>query len=200
MELGVLGGTFDPIHNGHLAIAETARAQMNLTEVLFVPAGQPWLKENRAITAAEHRLSMVRLAIADRPSFKLSTIETERAGPSYTVDTIAQLRAELGDQDKLFFILGWDSLAQLPEWYQPARLVKMCQLVAIPRASSPPPDLDRLNRAVPGLGPQVIRLDEPWINISASQIKQRVARGLPIDRLVPAPVDQYIKQHRLYRG
>ncbi len=96
MKMGVLGGTFDPIHNGHLFVAEEARIRLNLAEILFVPAGQPWLKTNRIISAAEHRVEMVRLAIADRPYFKLSTMEIERHGPSYTVETMAQLRAQIG--------------------------------------------------------------------------------------------------------
>ena len=95
MNIGVLGGTFDPIHMGHLIIAEETRARLNLAEVLFVPAGQPWLKANNLISPAEHRVQMVRLAIADEPSFKLSTMEIERAGPSYTVDTIAELRGHI---------------------------------------------------------------------------------------------------------
>ncbi len=114
MKIGVLGGTFDPIHKGHMIVVEETRAQLNLTEVLFVPAGQPWLKEDRPILAAEHRVQMVRLAIANQPYCKLSTIEIDRAGPSYTVDTITELQSQLGAGDEPFFILGWDNLSQLP--------------------------------------------------------------------------------------
>ncbi len=111
MEVGVFGGTFDPIHNGHLVVAEEVRAQLSLAEILFVPAGQPWLKPDSPIAAAEHRGQMVRLALAGKPHFKLSTLEIERVGPSYSVDTIAELQGQLGAGDELFFILGWDSLA-----------------------------------------------------------------------------------------
>ncbi len=198
MNIGVLGGTFDPIHVGHLLVAEEARARLNLTETLFVPAGQPWLKLNNAISPAEHRVEMVRLAIADKPYFKLSTMEIERTGPTYTVDTIAELQAQLGAGDELFFILGWDNLIQLPQWREPSRLIKMCRLLVVPRVGYPDPDLDSLEAAIPGLSQRVILLDQPQRDINASEIRQRVAQGLSIDHLVPEPVDRYIKEHRLY--
>ncbi len=198
MNIGVLGGTFDPIHVGHLLVAEEARARLNLAETLFVPAGQPWLKLNDAISPAEHRVEMVRLAIADKPYFKLSTMEIERAGPTYTVDTMAELQAQLGAGDELFFILGWDNLIQLPQWREPSRLIKMCRLLVVPRVGYPDPDLDSLEAAIPGLSQRVILLDQPQRDINASEIRQRVAQGLSIDHLVPEPVDRYIKQHRLY--
>ena len=198
MKIGVLGGTFDPIHLGHLIVAEEARARLNLTQTLFVPAGQPWLKTNNVISPAEHRVEMIRLAIADKPYFKLSTMEIERPGPTYTVDTIAALKGQLSPGAELFFILGWDNLIQLPQWREPSRLVKMCHLVAIPRVVYPTPDLASLEAAIPGLSQRVILLDKPWIDINASVIRQRVAQGLSISHLVPEPVERYIKQHRLY--
>ncbi len=198
MNIGVLGGTFDPIHNGHLVVAEETRTRLNLAEILFVSAGQPWLKTNRTISAAEHRVQMVRLAIADKPYFKLSTLEIERAGPSYTVDTIAELQARLGSKAEIFFILGWDSLAELPQWHEPSRLIKLCRLVAAPRVGCPAPDLNSLELAIPGLSQRVILMDKPQIDISASAIRDRVTQGLSIRHLVPEPVDEYIRQHKLY--
>jgi nicotinate-nucleotide adenylyltransferase len=198
MNIGVLGGTFDPIHMGHLIIAEETRARLDLTEVLFVPAGQPWLKANNYISPAEHRVQMVRLAIADEPPFKVSTMEIERAGPSYTVDTIAELKGQIGAGDKLFFILGWDNLMQLPKWHEPARLVRMCRLVPVPRVGYPSPNFNALEAAIPGLSQSIILLDTPQIEISSSEIRSRVARGLPIHCLVPEPVERYITQHGLY--
>jgi len=194
----VLGGTFDPIHMGHLIVAEETKLRLNLAEILFVPAGLPWLRVNSPISAAEHRVQMVRLAIGDKPYFKLSTIEVKRAGPSYTVDTIAELKGRLGVRDELFFILGWDSLAELPEWREPSRLIKMCHLVAVPRVGYSLPDLNGLEAAIPGLAQRVILFDTPEIDISASVIRQRVAQGLPIDHLVPEPVDRYIREQGLY--
>ncbi|HUV55898.1 MAG TPA: nicotinate-nucleotide adenylyltransferase [Dehalococcoidales bacterium] len=198
MKIGVLGGTFDPIHQGHLVIAEEVVTRLNLAEILFVPAGQPWLKMDYPVSAAEHRVQMVRLAIAGKPGFKLSTMEIERAGPTYTVDTIVQLQAQLGAGTELFFILGWDNLNELPQWREPARLVKLCHLVAVPRPNYPLPDLNSLEAAIPGLTSSTIILDTPEIDISASEIRQRVAQGLSISHLVPEPVDRYIREHRLY--
>ncbi len=198
MNIGVMGGTFDPIHIGHLIVAEEVRTRLDLAEVLFVPAGQPWLKPDSPVSAAEHRVQMVRLAIANKPYFKLSTIEIERAGPSYTVDTIAELVGQLDVGDELFFILGWDSLAQLPLWEEPSRLIKMCRLVAVPRPGYPPPDLKFMEPKVPGLSQRVIFMEKPEIDIDATEIRNRVAQGLSIHHLIPEPVESYIKQQRLY--
>ncbi len=198
MNIGVLGGTFDPIHMGHLVVAEEVKVRLNLAEVLFVPAGQPWLRANSPLSAAEHRVQMVRLAIGDKPYFKLSTAEVERAGPSYTVDTIAELKGQFGAKDKLFFILGWDCLAELPKWREPSRLISMCRLVAVPRVGSSAPDLNSLEASIPGLANRVILLDKPRVDISASGIRDRVARGLSIEHLVPEPVERYIREQGLY--
>lgn len=198
MNIGVMGGTFDPIHNGHLIVAEEVRARLNLAEILFVSAGQPWLKASSPITAAEHRIQMVYLAIADKAYLKMSAMEIERAGPSFTVDTITELQGQHGAEDEFFFILGWDSLAELPQWHEPSRLIKMCYLVAVPRPGYPAPDLSSLEADIPGLSQRVILLDTPQIDISASAIRNRVAQGLSIRHLVPEPVERYIEQHKLY--
>jgi len=198
MNIGVLGGTFDPIHIGHIMVAEEVRARLNLAEVLFVPAGQPWLKVDISLSDAEHRVQMVRLAIADKPYFKVSTMEIERAGPSYTVDTIAELQAQVGAGDELFFILGWDNLTELPQWREPSRLITMCNLVAVPRPGYPCPNLKALEALVPGLSQRLMLMDKPEIDISALEIRSRVARGLSVRHLVPEPVNKYIKEHGLY--
>lgn len=198
MNIGVLGGTFDPIHKGHLIVAEEAKVRLNLAEILFVPAGLPWLRMNSSILAAEHRVQMVRLAIGDKPYFKLSTMEIERTGPSYTVDTIAELRGQLGAGSELFFILGWDCLAELPKWREPERLIKMCYLVAVPRVGCSLPDLKSMEAVIPGLADRVILLDTPEVDITASVIRNRVAQGLSIEHLVPEPVDRYIREQGLY--
>ncbi len=198
MNIGILGGSFDPIHNGHLLMAEEVRTSLNLAEVVFMPAGQPWLKVDSPILPAEHRVQMVRLAIGDKACFKLSTVEIERAGVTYTVDTMAELRAQLGPGDELFFILGWDNLAQLPQWKEPSRLITMCRLVAVPRPGSPAPDLKALEAAIPGISQRVVIMEKPEIDISGSEIRNRVAQGLPISHLVPEPVSRYIGEKGLY--
>ena len=199
MKLGVLGGTFDPIHNGHLAVADEVRRRLKLDEILFVPAGRPWLKAGKPLTEAEYRMETVRLAIADRAYCKLSSMEIDREGPSYTVDTMSELKAQLGDEDELFFILGWDSLTELPEWREPERIIRLCQLVAVPRPGYPRPDLKVLERSIPGLIERVTVLGRPEVDIDASGIRERVARGQSISRLVPEAVERYIREKGLYR-
>lgn len=196
MNVGVLGGTFDPIHIGHLVIAEEARTKLGLSEVLFVPAGQPWLKQDRDITPAAHRVEMVRRAIADNPQFKLCTLEVDRPGPSYTVDTLTFLQKQLGSKTSLFFILGRDTLAELPLWKEPQEVMQLCKLVVPPRIGSR--DLRHLGKAIPGLLDKVIQLDMPVIGISSSEIRQRIAQGLPIHYLVPPEVEKYITEQRIY--
>lgn len=200
MKIGVLGGTFDPIHFAHLAVAEAVKTTLSLAEVIFVPAGQPWLKADNFISAAGHRVKMVRLAIAGKPPFRLSTMEIDRPSPTYTVDTMAELRGQIGAKDELYFILGWDNLAELARWREPARLIRLCYLVAVPRPGYPLPDLKRLAKDIPGLSPRVIILDKPEVDISATEIRKRVAQGKPINDLVPHAVAEYIKRHRLYLG
>ncbi|MBI2849541.1 MAG: nicotinate-nucleotide adenylyltransferase [Chloroflexi bacterium] len=197
MKIGVFGGTFDPIHNGHLKIAEAARAKLDLAEVYFVPAARTPMKGG-SILPAEHRVEMVRLAIAPYPYFKLSTIEMERPGLSYTVDTINELHGKLGVENELFFILGWDSLAQFPRWREPARIIQIGRLVAVPRPGYPLPDKDALEVSVPGISERLIVLEKPALDISATEIRQRVAEGLSIRHLVPEAVAEYIKENRLY--
>ena len=198
MDIGVLGGTFDPIHLGHLLVAEEVRTQLGLAEIVFVPASQPQLRANSPVAPAEHRVQMIRLALANKPYCKLSTTEIDRAGPSYSVDTIAEFQGQLGAQDELFFILGWDSLAELPQWREPSRLIKLCRLVAVPRPGYSLPDLNQLEAKIPGLPRRVILMEKPEIDISATEIRNRVAQGLSIRHLIPESVERYIKQYRLY--
>ncbi len=196
MNIGVLGGTFDPVHIGHLVVAEEARIRLGFKEVLFVPAGQPWLKLDRNITPVVHRMEMVRRALADNPHFKLCTIEVERPGPSYTVDTLTRLQKQLGSEASLFFIIGRDTLAELPLWKEPEKLIQLCRLVVAPRLGSK--DLKHLETAIPGLLDKVIQLDMPVIGISSSGIRQRIAQGLSIRYLVPAEVEKYITEQKIY--
>jgi nicotinate-nucleotide adenylyltransferase len=201
MNIGVLGGTFDPIHIGHIKVAEEAIARLDLPRILFMPAGQPWLKLNNAnaVSPVQHRLEMVRLAISGNPRFKLSTMEIERTGPTYSVDTVAQLHSQLDAGDEIFFILGWDNLRQLPKWHQPQRLIELCRLVAVPRVDFPLPDLPALGKELPGISERVILFDKPRIDINASEIRKRAAQGKSISEFVPKAVESYIKEHGLYK-
>jgi nicotinate-nucleotide adenylyltransferase len=196
VNIGILGGTFDPIHIGHLVVAEEARIEVGLNEVLFVPAGQPSLKLDHNITQADQRVEMVRRAIADNPHFKLCTLEVERPGPSYTVDTLTMLREQLGSKASLFFILGRDTLDGLHLWKEPKKLVQLCRMVVAPRLGSK--DLKHLETEIPGLLDKVIQLDMPVIGVSSSGIRQRIAQGLSIRYLVPADVEKYITEQKVY--
>jgi nicotinate-nucleotide adenylyltransferase len=200
MKFGVLGGTFDPVHLGHLKAAEAVIACLGLDEILFIPAGQPWLKAGVYITPAVHRVAMLRLALEGKPRFRLSTMEIERPGPTYTVDTMTELKSQLGVEAELYFIMGWDNLAQLPRWREPSRLITLCHVVAVHRVDFPEPDLAELEAAIPGLTARAILLHEPRIDVNASKIRQWLASGKSVTGTVPEKVARYIVAHRLYRG
>jgi len=199
MDIGVLGGTFDPIHSGHLIIAEEARLRLKLARVLFVPARQQWLKTGRNIASAAHRVEMVKLAIAANPHFDISTVDVDRPGPSYSVETIAILQQHLGAEAKILFLVGWDSLAELPQWKEPDRLIQLCKLVAVTRQGFSRPDLKALEASVPGVTLSVVWLDIAPVDIGSTDIRKRVAQGLSIHGLVPEGVESYIKERKLYR-
>ncbi len=194
MKIGVLGGTFDPVHNGHLALAAAARDQCALDLVLFVPAGQPWRK-TREITAGEHRLAMLRIAIAGDDTFGISDIELRRAGPTYTADTLDALAAERLD-DEFWFIIGADALADLPNWKDPERIVRHATIAVAPRSGAA---VDRAIAAVPVLAGRIQPFPMPAVDVSSTEIRRRAESGEALDAMVPAPVAAYIKDHGLYR-
>jgi nicotinate-nucleotide adenylyltransferase len=199
MRVGVMGGTFDPIHVGHLVAAEEVRWALGLTKVVFVPAAQPPHKQPGEISAVEHRVQMVRLAIASNQGFELSLVETERVGRSYTVDTLEILGARLGPQAELFFLMGMDSLEDLVTWKDPARLITLCRLVVVNRPPYPPVRLDRLEERIAGISGRVELVRMPGIDVSATELRDRVALGHPIRYQVPEPVERYIRETGLYR-
>jgi nicotinate-nucleotide adenylyltransferase len=141
---------------------------------------------------------MLRLAVAGKPRFRVSAIEIERPGPSYTVETIAALAQQYGSGTEIYFILGWGNLAQFPQWREPARLVEMCTIVAAPRPGWPHPDPAALEAGAPGISKKVIFLEKPHLDISATAIREMVRKGESIRRLVPGPVADYIAAHELY--
>lgn len=195
--LGILGGTFDPIHHGHLVAAEEALYQQGLDLVLFVPAGAPPHKPARPISPGHHRLRMVELAIAGKPHFAISRVDLDRSGPCYTVDTLALLRREWGPGPGLFFIVGADSLAEMATWYQPQRLIELCELVVVERAGSEI-DLGQVEAQLPGVGALLHRVRMPRLQISSSDLRARRRAGRSISYLVPPSVEAYILEHGLY--
>lgn len=194
--LGILGGTFDPPHYGHLALAENARAQLRLDGVLFVVAGQPPHKPDRPISPAHHRARMVEAAIADNPAFTPSGVDMDRPGPHYTVETLALLQEQYPGAE-LFLLIGGDSLAQLLTWRDPAGVVQRARL-AVMRRPGYEPDLSALEQAIPGLGERLAWLDAPCLDLASSDLRRRMRDGLPIRYLVPPQVEAYIRQHDLY--
>jgi nicotinate-nucleotide adenylyltransferase len=198
LKLGVLGGTFDPPHNGHLLIAREAQTQLGLTQVLFAPTRQPPHKNAAEHTPIEHRLEMVRLAIAPYPQFVLSRVDVDRAGPTYTVDTLRLLREQFGKQAELFFIMGMDSLANILTWHMPEQLIRLCKLAVFQRPGFAA-NLDELEQKIPGLRERVVFLQSSMLDIAASDLQKRVHAGQSIAHLVPETVERYIAENRLYQ-
>jgi nicotinate-nucleotide adenylyltransferase len=200
MRAGVFGGTFDPIHLGHLAAARSIRTTLKLDKVIFVPAGQPWMKAGTPVSPVKDRVEMVRLAVARRKGFELSTIEADRLGPSYSVDTVEALLRQLGSGSDLFFLLGSDALLDVPKWKGPHHLIQLCQLVAFARPGFGLPVMGGLEAAVPGVSQRVVFVEVPQRDVRATDIRQRIAEGRSIQRLVPRSVERYILEHGLYRA
>lgn len=194
---GVLGGTFDPVHYAHLAIAEQARETLELSGVLFLPAGKPVHKPLAAVSPAEHRLRMVELAIADNPNFRLSTIEHERSTPSFSVETMAQLTAER-PADRFYFIVSAEALQSLPAWREPRRLLELCELVVVPRSGYTLPSRAWLEEHFPGQYERFTVVETTHLGHSASDIRARVAAARSIRYLVPSDIETYIREHELY--
>lgn len=197
--LGILGGTFDPVHYAHLAIAEQVREQLGLAEVLFVPAAQTVHKPAESVSDAEHRARMVELAIADNPHFALSRIEIDRGGPSYTVDTLSALAAER-PADELVFIMSAEAARELPGWREPRRIIELATIAVVPRLGYATPEREWLAQQFAGLAQRFTLVAAPALGHSASDIRRRVGAGLSIRYLVPPPVDDYIRRHALYQG
>lgn len=197
--LGILGGTFDPIHHAHLGAAEEARSQLGLDCVLFMPAGDPPHKPLRPISPALHRVRMVQLAIADRPYFAVSRVDLDRAGPSYTVDALRLLRAEWGPGPQFFFIEGSDSLAEILTWYHPERILELTDLAVVLRPGAAV-DVPALEARLPALAGRIHWVRMPLLDISSTDLRARVRDGRPISYLVPPAVEAYIHEHGLYRA
>ena len=200
--VGILGGTFDPPHLGHLLIAETARVTLGLEAILFLPAGEPWLKAGQRITSGSHRREMVQRAIADNPRFALCDTELRRAGPSYTVDTLRELRATLADDCALYFIVGSDVLPQFHRWKEPERILELCRLAVVERPDGPAQPLELLASQYPAevAAGAVVSLPGPQVNISASELRRQLAAGHAARYQIPDAVADYVRCHALYRS
>ena len=198
LRVGVFGGTFDPVHLGHLIVAEQCREQAKLDLVLFIPAARPPHKLDQPLTSFLHRREMLSLAVAGQPAFRVDDLEKDRQGPSYTVDTLEELqRRQPGSE--LFLIVGADCLPDLPSWHQPARIVDLACLLIVARPGWTVWPIERLRAAlgIPGmLRYEVVNV--PQIEIASRDLRRRVAAGQSIRYLVPRAVECYIEEHRLY--
>jgi nicotinate-nucleotide adenylyltransferase len=194
--IGVLGGTFDPVHNGHLYIANALRAALDLERVVWVPAGRPPHKTGQIVSSDRDRLAMLELALTGSATDQISTIDIERSGPSYTADTVVILAQRFAPA-RLFFLMGEDSLRDLPTWYDPERLLRAAELAVAARPGVDA-DLESVARQVPTVRGRVLLVPTEEIAISSSGIRRRVRENQSIHGLVPAAVEAYIQDHGLY--
>jgi nicotinate-nucleotide adenylyltransferase len=196
LRLGVFGGTFDPPHQGHLALAEWARAELGLDRVLFVPAGEPPHKRRRGLSPAAHRVAMTRLAVRGNPAFEVSTLEARRRGPSWTADTVRALAAA-HPRARLHLLMGADMFATFATWREPGEIARLAVLVVALRPGARVPR--RVPAAVRG-GRGVVWLGNPGLEVSSSALRERARRGRSLRYLVPDAVGRYLERHRLYDG
>jgi nicotinate-nucleotide adenylyltransferase len=193
--VGVMGGTFDPIHHGHLVTAEEAVVQFGLEQVVFVPTGRPWMKADRDVSPSEDRYLMTVVATASNPRFSVSRVEIDREGPTYTVDTLRRLADEYPDAE-LYFITGADAILEIFDWKDPEDVLGLAHFIA---ATRPGYDLARFEAAAPTHHPKVSTMDIPALAISSSDIRSRVRERRAIRYLLPEGVKSYIEKQGLYR-
>jgi nicotinate-nucleotide adenylyltransferase len=201
MRIGIFGGTFDPVHHGHLILAEQAREQGRLDEVRFVPAPRPPQKDDRSITSFDQRVEMLQLAIAGHTAFRIDSIEKDRPGPSYTVDTLAELH-QRQPEDEFWLLVGGDSLADLPLWREPARIVSSVGLLVLARPGTALLSAEELRSRLRLADKVPLRLEviqAPVIDISSRDLRRRVAEGHSIRYFLPRAVEVYIQEKHLYR-
>lgn len=193
--LGVMGGTFDPIHYGHLLTAEEAAVQFGLDSVLFVPTGRPWMKAERVVSPAEDRYLMTVIATASNPRFSVSRVDIDREGPTYTVDTLRRI-ADANRDAELFFVTGADAMTEIFHWKDPEEVLGLAHFIA---ATRPGYDLARFLEEAPTRHPNVSVMNIPALAISSTDIRERVRDGRPIRYLVPEGVKSYVEKAGLYR-
>ena len=199
MRVGVFGGAFDPVHFGHLILAEQGRERGRLDEVLFVPAPRPPHKP-RLVARFDQRVEMLALAVAGNPAFRIDEMEKDRDGPSYTVDTLAELRRRRPGDD-FWLLVGGDTVRDLHLWYEPRRLVEMAGLLVMDRPCSPPPESAELaaRLGIPAAALRLEVIDAPHIDIASRDLRRRAAEGRSLRYLLPRAVECYVHDKRLYR-
>lgn len=195
--LGILGGTFDPIHLAHLMLASEALHQLSLDQVLFIPSSIPPHKQNGTFADAQQRLCMTELAIQGESAFQVCDIELQRSGPSYSVDTVAALRETLAEHDEIYFIIGWDAFKMLDSWRNPHRLAELCLFAVAGRPGAGVIDNSRYPESCPP--ERVHHINTPQMSISSTDIRSRIQNGRPYHYMLPEAVYRYIRQNDIYR-
>jgi nicotinate-nucleotide adenylyltransferase len=196
--IGIFGGTFDPPHLGHLVLAAEARAQLGLDRLLWVLTPDPPHKQGQSFAPIEHRLEMIKLAIGDDPQFEISSVELTRPGPHYALDTV-NILARQNPAAQLVYLMGGDSLRDLPTWHRPADFISACHLIGVMRRPGAVVDLDNLEKDLPGLRSKIRFVEAPLLDIAARDIRRRVAEARPFRYYLPERVYEYIIDHGLYR-
>jgi len=196
--IGLFGGTFDPPHIGHLILAAEAQSQLGLDRLLWILTPNPPHKKDQPITPLRHRLAMVRFTLSDAPTFELSTVEIDRPGPHFALDTVT-IVANLNPDASLVYIMGGDSLRDLPMWHRPEELISGLDVIGVMRRPGDSIDLSALEKKIPGVTAKVRFVDAPLLDISAHEIRLRAAEGRPYRYFLPAKVYNYIVKHNLYR-
>ena len=198
--IGIMGGTFDPIHYGHLAAAEAARIEFGLCKVIFMPAGNPPHKQSQAISDAEHRYRMTALATSSNSGFEVSRLEVDKAGITYTFDTMKELRNIYGEAPAIYFITGADAVLELLTWYKLGELLTLCKFIAVTR---PGFDICKLEQKIAEITSkydgEIICLEVPLLEISSTDIRERIRSGKPVKYLLPEEVEAYIHKNGLYK-
>jgi nicotinate-nucleotide adenylyltransferase len=197
-KIGILGGTFDPVHIAHLVMAERAILDLELEKVIFVPTGVPWMKANTNITIGLHRINMLRLALSDNPLFEISTLETNRFGPSYTIDTLELIRNEYGDQTRMYFLMGSDTLYSFADWKKPREVLDLSYLVVFTRAVTENIANILLHPVFEKRKDKIIEKNSVNIAISSSAIRDMIRNNRPLEDKVPDKVVEYIIEEGLY--
>ena len=198
--IGIMGGTFDPIHDGHLAAAEAARVEFGLCKVIFMPAGNPPHKQSQKISDAEHRYRMTALATSSNSGFEVSRLEVDKAGITYTFDTMEELRSIYGEAPEIYFITGADAVLELLTWYKIGELLTLCKFIAVTR---PGFDIWKLEQKIAEISSkydgEIICLEVPLLEISSTDIRERIKNGKPVKYLLPEEVEAYIHKNGLYK-
>lgn len=200
IRIGVMGGTFDPIHYGHLFAAEASRAEFGLSKVIFIPAGSPPHKQSQIISHSEHRYHITALAISSNPDFEVSRLEVDKSGITYTFDTMKNLKSIYGEDTAIYFITGADAMLDLLTWYKIGELLTLCKFITVTRPGYNYQELEqKIEEISSNYGGEILCLEVPLLEISSTDIRERIKNGKTVKYLLPEEVETYIYENGLYK-